>query len=211
MEKITKERMEELTETLKEAQLNIDGKSLIQNNKFLFSYQDKNYSCRMPNQREQSEADQAQNIYKISLIKKEGTITKKQLIKVLKENQDIDIAELEKNKLKIQDELQTVYLELAVVPSDDTGKINQVTKKQKAIEEKFMQVSIEIVEMLAPCIEEQTKIQYFRYLGYLCTDQKVPEKDEYERTWKSFEEFENDSTGLSYKCVEGIQTLLLSV
>ena len=211
MEKITKERMEELTETLKDAQLNIDGKSLIQNNKFLFSYQNKNYSCRMPNQREQSEADQAQNIYKISLIKQEGTITKKQLIKVLKENQDIDIAELEKNKLKLQDELQTVYLELAVVPSDDTGKINQVTEKKKVVEEKFMQVSIEIVEMLAPCIEEQTKIQYFKYLAYLCTYQKIADKDEYEQTWKSFEEFENDSTGLSYKGVEGIQTLLLSV
>ena len=41
MEKISKERMVELTETLKDAQLNIDGKSLIQSNKFLFSYQNK--------------------------------------------------------------------------------------------------------------------------------------------------------------------------
>ncbi len=211
MEKVSQERIDELKESLRDIQLNMDDKSLIQNNKFLFTYQNKNYSCRMPNQRELSEADQAQNKYKIILIQQEGTITKKKLIKILKEKQDIDIDALEKKKFKLQEDLQTVYLELAVVPTDNPNKINQIKEKKQAVEEEFMQISIEIVEMLAPCIEEQTKIQYYKYLSYLCTDKKIEDKDEFESVWKSFTEFENDNTGLSHKCIEGVQTLLLSV
>lgn len=211
MEKVSEERMDELKESLKDIQLNMDGKSLIQDNKYIFTYQNKSYSCRTPNQREQSEADQEQNKYKIDLIQQEGTVTKKQLIKILKEKQDIDIEELEKQKLKLQEDIKIVYLELAVVPTDNPEKISQIKKKKKAVEDQFMQVSIEIGEMIAPCIEEQARIQFYKYLSYLCTDKKVEDKNEFEPIWKSFEEFQNDNTGLSYKCLEGIQTLLLSV
>ena len=110
-----------------------------------------------------------------------------------------------------QEELQAVYLELAIVPTDDIGKINQIKQKKAKIEEKFMAISIEIVEMLAPAIEEQTKIHYVKYLGYLCTNKQVDTTDKFKPVWSSFDEFENDSTGLSFKCVEAMQNLLLSV
>jgi len=208
-EKITNE--EDIKEMLKDINMNMDGSSLIQKNEIVFEYKDKTYRCVMPNQRQQSEAEQAQNKCKIKLLQEEDTLTRKQLIKVLKDKQEIDIAVLEKAKGKLQEDLQTVYLELAVVPTDNPIKIQEIKQKKSEIESKFMDITIEIVELLSPCIEEQAKIQYFKYLGYLCTEEHIKDTEDFKRIWQTYEEFENNNTGLSFKSVESIQTLLLSV
>ena len=36
-------------------------------------------------------------------------------------------------------------------------------------------------------------------------------KDEFEKIWNSFDEFEDDETGLGYKAIDGIQSLLLNI
>ena len=209
MDKNIKE--EDIKEILEDINMNMDGSSLIQKNEIFFEYKDKAYRCIMPNQRQQSEAEQAQNKYKIKLLQEDGTLTRKQLVKVLKNKQDIDITILEKTKTKLQEELQTVYLELAVVPTDNPAKIQEIKQKKAEIEAKFMDITIEIVELISPCIEEQAKIQYFKYLAYLCTEKHIKDTEDFKRIWQTYEEFENNNTGLSFKSVESIQTLLLSV
>ena len=210
MENFTPEKIAELKEMLRELDINPSNPSLIQDNKIIFLYEDKFYRVRMPNQKEQTLAEQIQNKFKVKLIQEEGTITRKKLIKVLKEKQNIDIAELEKKKEKLQIKIRDAYLELAVVLSDDIEKIEELREVKNKIESEFMEVTIEIIEMLSACIEEQVKIEYYRYLSYLCTEKQINE-DTYESVWKDYEEYGKDGSGLTYKALEYLQSLLLSV
>ncbi len=207
---LTPEKIAQIKEILKEMDVNPSNQSLIQDNKIIFIHTDKIYRCRMPNQKEQTTAEQIQNKLKIKLIQEDDTITRKRLIQVLKEKQNIDIKELEEQKNKLRNELQDSYLDLAVIPSDDKDKIEKLKGKKNDIETKFMEITIEIAEMLSPCIEEQIKIQYYKYLAYICTETQIKE-DKFSKTWKDFDAFEIDSTGLSYKAIEGIQSLLLNI
>lgn len=207
---LTPEKMAQIKELLKELDISPSNHSLIQDNKIIFDYENKFYTIRMPNQNEQSLADQEQNKFKIKLIQEDGTITRKRLIKVLKEKQDIDIAELDKKKEELQKELQDVYMELAIIGSEDEEQIETVREKKNAIEEKFMEITIEVIEMLSPCIEEQVRAFYYKYLSYLCTSKQIGE-DKTEKIWNSFEEYGKDGTGLTYRAIQNLQSLLLSV
>jgi len=210
MEQLSPEKIAQIKDVLKEMDVTSANHSLIQENKILFPFNDKMYCCRMPNQREQTLAEQAQNRLKIKLVQEKGNIGKKQLIKDLKENQNIDIEELERKKDDLRKELQDSYLDLAIVNSEDIDKIEDLREKKQTIEEKFMEITIEIIEWISPCIQEQAKAQYYKYLAYICTDTQV-EQDKFESTWKNYEEFEEDTTGLSYKAIEHLQSLLLNI
>ena len=198
-ESLSPEKIEQIKDILKELDVNQANQALIQDNKLIFTKDEKVYRCCMPTQLQQTEAENKQNQLKVQLIQSDNTITRKRLIQVLKEKQDIDINQLEKDKEKLQKDLQDVYLEMAVVPTDNSDKI----------EEKFMEISIEIVNMIESCIEEQTKIIYYRYLASTCTEKQIKE-DKFEKVWDNYIAFENDDTGLSYKAIEAVQTLLLS-
>ena len=207
---LSPEKIAQIKDLLKEMDINPANQSLIQENKIIFPYQNKIYRVHMPNQMEQTLAEEAQNKLKIKLIQEDGTITRKRLIKVLKEKQDIDIVELEKEKEKLRQELQDIYLDLAIVSSDDFDKIEEIREKKNKIEVKFMEITIEVIEMLAPCIEEQVKAGYYKYLAYLCTDTQIQE-EAFEKSWKDYDEFGKDGTGLTYKAIENLQSLLLSI
>ena len=207
---LSPEKIAQIKDLLKEMDINPANQSLIQENRIIFPYQTKVYRVHMPNQMEQTLAEQAQNKLKIKLIQEDGTITRKKLIKALKEKQDIDIAELEKEKEKLRQELQDTYLDLAIVNSDELDKIEDIREKKNKIESKFMDITIEIIEMLSPCIEEIVKAEYYKHLAYLCTDTQIQE-DAFEKTWKDYEEFGKDETGLTYKAIENLQSLLLSI
>ncbi len=209
-QQLSPEKIAEIKQILKEMDVNPSNQSLIQDNKIIFLHIDKIYRCGMPNQKDQTTAEQIQNKLMIKLIQEDDTITRKRLIEVLKEKQNIDIKKLEEDKNKLRSELQDSYLDLAVIPSDNKNKIEELRTKKNNIEEKFMEVTIEIAEMLSPCIEEQVKIQYYKYLAYVCTEKQIKEND-FEKIWKDFDQFEEENTGLSYKAIEAIQTLLLNI
>lgn len=207
---LTPEKIAQMKELLKELDMSPTNHSLIQDNKIIFDYQNKFYTTHMPNQNEQSLAEQEQNKFKIKLIQEDGNITRKRLINVLKEKQDIDILELENKKNKLQKELYDAFLELAIINSDEEERIEEVREKKNTIEEKFMEISIEVIEMLSPCIEEQVKCFYHKYLSYLCTEKQIGE-DKTEKIWNSFEEYGKDGTGLTYQAIQNLQSLLLSI
>jgi len=206
---LTPEKLAKLKDLLEELNITELNQSLVQDNKLIFMVDDKVYRCLMPSQVQQNEAETRQNQLKIKLIQSEDTVTRKRLIEILKEKQNIDIVELEKKKSEIQKDLQDLYLELAVIPTDNSEKIKTLKAKKEKIEEKFMEITIEITEMLTPCIEEQVKVMYYRYLAYACTEKQIEHKEEFESVWKSFEEFGNDPSILTYKSIQSIQTLIL--
>jgi len=210
MESLSPEKIAQIKAVLKEMDINPANQSLIQENKIIFPLNDKIYRVRMPNQKEQTLAEQAQNKLKIKLSQEEGNITRDILIKNLKKNIGFDVAEKEIAKDKIRQELQDIYLELAVISSEEIGKIEELRKKKDAIESKFMEISIEIIEMLTPCIQEQAKTEYYRFLSYICTDIKIAE-DAFESVWKDYEEYGKDNSGLTYRALEHLQSLLLSI
>jgi hypothetical protein len=207
---LSPEKIVQIKNLLKEMDINQSNQSLIQDNKLIFTKDDKIYRCNMPNQIQQTEAEAKQNQLKVKLIQSDDTITRKRLIQVLKEKQNIDIIELEKNKEKLRKDLQDIYLDLAIVPSDNTEKIEEIRIKKNKIEEQFMEITIEIMELLSPCIEEQVKAIYYKYLAYACTEKQIKE-NEFKLIWIDYTEFEKDDTGLSYKAIEAIQTLLLNI
>lgn len=207
---ISPEKIAQIKELLKEMDINPNNESIIQDNKIVFPFKDKIYRTRMPNQKEQSLAEQAQNKFKVRLFQEDDTITRKRLIKTLKEKQDIDISEFEKNQEKLKNDLRDVYLDLVTVDSKDIDLIEELRAKKLVIESKFMEISIEIIELLSPCIEEQIKSEYYKYLSYLCTEKQIKE-DIFESVWENYDKFGLDDTGLTYQAIEKLQSLLLSI
>jgi len=210
MDLISPEKMAQIKSVLQEIDTINSDATLIKDNKILFPFNGKTYRVRMPSQNDEYRAEQAQNNLQIRLIQQDGTITKKRLIKLLKEKQDIDIEALEKEKDKIRKELQDVYLELAVVDSEDFARIDSCKLKKQDIENRFMEIVIEITEMLKPCIEEQVHIEYYRYLSFLCSEVCV--QDElFEPIWKSYEDYCKDDTGLTHKALQHTHSLLINI
>jgi len=207
---LTPEKIAQIKDLLKEMDVNQANQSLIQDNKLIFTKNEKIYRCCMPSQIQQTEAEARQNQLKVKLIQSDDTITRKKLIQVLKEKQDIDIIQLEKDKEKVLTELQDTQLDLAMALSEDKKKVQELSAKVLKIEEKFMELTIEIMTFLSPCIEEQVKASYYKYLAYACTEKQI-EGDKFEKIWKDYSDFEKDNTGLSHHAVGAIESLLLNI
>ena len=209
MEQLTPEKIAQIKTVLKEIDINSANHSMIQDNKILFLFKEKWYRVRLPNQLEQTLAEQAQNKMQIRLASEPGNKSRNQLIKDLKENVGFDVAEKEKQQDKIKEELQSIYLEGAVIASEDVVRLEENYKKKDDIENRFMELTIELTEMLSPCIQEQAKIEYHRYLSYICTEEKVG--DDFKATWKDYETYGKDGSGLTIKAFGHMQSLLLNI
>jgi len=210
MESLSPEKITQIKAILKEMDFSAFNNSIIQDNKLIFSFKEKYYRVRMPNQIEQTLAEEAQNKLKIRLSRTPGNISRNQLIKELKENTGLDIIQMEKDQEKLKQELQDVYLEGALISSEDSIGLESNRKKKDVIEAKFMENIIEISEALAPCIQEQAKVEYYRYLAYICTEERI-KNDEYKPVWASYEDYQKDDSGLTIQAVDKIQALLLNV
>lgn len=204
-----KEKFKRLQNILEELDININNQTLIQDNKILFQVEDHLYRCRMPNQQERFYADQKKNQLYLDLIQQPKTVTKKQLIKILKEHQNIDIDKLEHEKLTLSQKIKELYLDL--VPYSDNEKKNIDSKKEKVeeIEKELMRLSLEISTYLGPCIESQVDACYIEYLTYLCTE-KLKKEDQWISTWKTFEDFQNAERKLLNKSIESLTNLILN-
>ncbi len=200
----------EIAELIKDIDISLLSNSIIQDNKIIFPCNGNVYRCRMPNQREETNAETVQNKLKIQLIQEDGTITKKQLIKVLQEKQNINIKELELESNKLKNDLLQAYLKLAPIPTDNVDEIEDGKNEIDKIEQQFLKITYEIAENLTPCIEEQIKVAYYRYLSYACSEIQVKE-DEFKPIWETFDAFEKDDSGLSYKCIDCLHKLLLHI
>ena len=210
MEDLTPDKIVQIKAVLKEMEISSSNHSLMQDNKYIFPYKGKIYRVRMPNQNEQVLAEQEQNKVKLRLTQEKGNRSRNQLIRDLKENNGLDIKALEVEKEKFKDELQDVYLELAVVGSDFPDKIEALIKKKEEIEAKFMEIFVELSELLEPCIQEQAKIEYYRFLAYTCAEIKTSE-DTFTPAWKDYDEYKEDGSGLTTIVLNNLQSLMLNI
>jgi hypothetical protein len=187
--------------------LNVSS-NLIQDNKILFSLDDKTFSVRMPNQLEQALTEQQQNLMQLEYMKQPGCITRKRLLQQLRENQVIDIDEIERQKEILGKELRQIMLLLATKFSEDVSKIEEYTQKINEIKLKLQELTNDITTYLSPSMESRLEKCYIEYLTYLCTDTFIEEK--WNRTWNSFSEFQKADTRLTNKALINITWLLLT-
>lgn len=219
MEKSTisyREKIAKIENILKDLDINITNNSLIQDNKSIFHIDSKIYRCRMPNQRERSEAEQKKNEFYIQLIQNENIVTRKKLKEILKEKQDIDIDALEKKKLEILDKLKRAYEELYPYYSDEEKEIDAQKEKIEEIEKEYKSLSSEIIIYLEPCIESQIDKYYIEYLTYLCTDKLLAKgdkeiDDQWNIYWKSFNDFQIDDTNILDQAIKNLSNLVINI
>lgn len=178
--------------------------SPIKDNKIYFQYEGKEYRCKMPTQKNISDAQLRQDKLYLKLIESEMFITKEQLIDKLKTLQNVDIRSMEEEKLKIQKELQSVYLDLAT--TNDLSKIEEYKIELKDIERRHIELFIKIEELLSPCLQKQKEKNYIEYLTFVCTEIKNPE---WVQLWSSFEDYQNSDSKLTDEALKNMSYLLL--
>ena len=212
MQPLSEEKLERVKQLISELDSNSFDQAIIQDNKIVFPYEKDIYRCKMPSQKIQSICEDDKNKYQVNLLQEGGYKTKNQLKVILKESQGIDIDALQKKKDEIHRRLKDAYIDLAQTPTDNKDKLHKNRENVAKIKSELIESSFEICEHLAPCLEERVLKRYYEYVTYLCTEKQVTgEEDKWCKVWNSFEDFENDETILSYKSVQNLRSLLMSI
>jgi len=188
-------KIQSLQEMIEELNLDLLDDSIVKSNQLPFLYKEQLYRVKMPKQKDLTIAKSIEDKLKIQLLRDSNSITKKALIKVLKENQGIDILELNETKDKYTNRLKDLYMELATTSDKESKRINNLKNSINEVKSNHMQVSIEISDLLSPSIEHQVETAYIKYLTTVCTEKNI-EDNQWELAWKDYETFENDDTNL---------------
>ena len=201
--------IQEVLKELKKDELELD---LVQDNKLIFQIDEDFYRVYMPSQKENSMAQNYKNKKRIELYNDGTFLTTNQLIKILKEKQNIDIEELNQ-KIKIMEEqLTQLYLSLSKVHDKEKKVIDKYIAKINKVRDERLKIVLEVADYLASSIQNQVQDAYYLYLTSLCTEILVDNnKDEWKKVWKSFEDFENDRNKLSYIALGKLTELMYGV
>lgn len=193
---------------LADIELDDFSSQIIQDNKILFALNDSFYRVRMPLQIEQAEVDHQRNLKQLEYMNEPGCISKKNLIKKLKESGVLDIEESEKRNKELIKELQQAWYRLATKYSDDTNVIVNLKNEIANIKEEMKQNSIELTSALSPCIESRLEKFYIEYSTYLLTE--IKEEDKWVKVWKSFDEFLNADSTLTTQAISKLTWLFIN-
>lgn len=192
------ETLAHLKEKIKELEQNPFTEAIIKDNKVPFNHDKKLYRCVMPTQSDLMKAKDYEDETRVRLLRKKDTISRKELIKILKENQNIDISKYEEEKENVVKDINETYLSLNKVRDLNKERINELTNKIKDLLEKFQDIGYEISKNLCSCIENKQDVAYIRYLTACCTEIQNLEGT-WIKAWPEFENFEADKTMLSLK------------
>jgi len=189
-----KEKMDMLNDLLKEINMDLLDDSLIKDNMLPFMKDGDVFRTIMPTQEDLILAKNVEDKLKIKLLKDDGTVTRNQLIKILKENQDIDIVKLEKTRDNYSNKLKDLYIALAT--STDKEEVRLINLKGKILETKtkYLQLSCEINDYLSSSIENQVEVEYMRFLTFRCTEKN--EEGKWIQVWNTIEDFNQDRSSL---------------
>jgi len=192
----SEQNIQDVLEELKKDQLNTE---LIQDNKLPFDHNGLFYRISMPSQRDNSQATNYKNKRYIQLVQEDNTLTIKQLTKLLKEKQNIDIEEMDKEAKTLEDKMTQLYLSLSQKKDNDIKGIEKLKTELDVVRDKRLEIVLEKAEKLAPAIENQAHDDYYRFLTAMCTYQLLDEKnDEWCKVWKTFDDYQKDNSKLSY-------------
>lgn len=210
-----------IEEVLQEINKNLLNPELIKDNKLHFKVNEIVYRVRMPNQRQYSEAERIKNAYYVDLIQKATTdpenckIRKeKDLIEDLKKTEIIDVVSQKEKIAQIDKDMMQTYFSMASLKDTDINAIKKLTEKIKSFENARHVLSMEIAQYIAPSLENQVEDKYMEYLTYLCCeifDNKIDDKEEWKRTWNSFQDYEKDDTKVPLIALGRLTELMLNV
>jgi len=189
---------------------NFLNSSLIQDNKVIFPIDTKLFRVRMPNQSEQSNAEEYRNTRQIEIISSGKCATRKKLIKMLKENDVVDIQQLEEEKDKTIKQLQSVWINLATKHSSEIKTIEKFKTEEKQLREKIKELSLEISEHLISSLETQLEKAYMEYITAMCTEKCIGDQ-KWVKNWNSFEDYKKDETVITDKAITYMTWLLLNL
>ena len=208
MSQINQEQMENLQQFVRELTISSTNQSIIQDNKIYFNHDGKYYRCTMPDQFQQTVAEDYKDVFKVNNLSKYPT--ERQLREKLKTEQGIDIEELEKERAKIRDEYQRLAIAGASILSHEEEALQQHEIKMAEVEKRLMSCLMEIEEYLSISIQKKSMSQYYRMLASLCTETQINTK-EWVPVWEDFSKFELDKSSRTFKAVAAVQTLLLNI
>jgi len=209
----------QMQEVLDELQNDILNPELIQDNKLHFRVESKIYRVRMPNQKELSEANDRKNRKYMELLQKKNLdgssayLMEKNLIKLLKESQGIDIALIDSEVKELENKLMDKYLSLAQLKDTDVTAIENLKKEISEIKDKRLILILDKAGYLAISIQNQAQDDYMKFLTSTCVEEymEVEEKGTWNKVWKKFEDYEKDDTNLAYISLGRLTELMLNV
>jgi len=188
-------KLSNLQELVDELNIDLLDDSIVKSNMLPFLHEDKLYRVKMPTQRDLALAREVEDKLKIKLLRAEDTITRKSLMKVLKDKQGIDIEVLDSKREKYATKLKDLYLALAQSNDKELKRIKKFKELIKKVKSQHMSISVEISDYLSPSIENQVETAYIKYLTSVCTEKNIKD-NEWELVWATIEDFENDRSAL---------------
>lgn len=201
-----------LQEVLDELQKDFLNPELIQDNKTYFEDGGKKYRVRMPNQKEQSQANLHRDIKLGEFLTTKGLYRLSEWKKILKENQSIDVDKLQEEADKILKEIIQLHLTVSEKKDSEVETIDKLKQQRNELFLKRRKVIIEKAGWESPCIENKAQDEYYRFLTMLCTEILEDETtDKWIRVWKNYDEYENDISKLSTFACGKLSELIFSV
>ncbi len=200
-EKKNIENLEKIREVLNEYNPDLLKEDIIRDNCLEFSALEKIYRVRMPSNREKNEADRYKHKTYIRLLKDDSYMLRSQLIKLLKEEKNVDIDELDYQIQELNDQINNIYEKMATIKSENNKDIESLKGKVTKKFNQIQKISIQKAEYLAFCIEEEVYTQYLQYITLKCTEKLVPssktgEEEKWQQVWITQEEYDNDNNNI---------------
>jgi hypothetical protein len=197
-DELKEEKIEEIKKKLTEVLDLTEMEELVKSNEKIFEDNGVTYKVRKPTYKEKQEVYQKRVEKFTELLNNEKYSLEMDLKKTyLKRGIDIDeMSSKMSNKIKRRDELMLQLGEL-VKNSASEEDLKKFKTEIQEIQEEIKLISINKTSLLEFSIENQVLIHTYSYLTYLVSEKK--EGDNWVKVWKSFDDFQNDSTTISNK------------
>jgi hypothetical protein len=200
-----------LQEVFNELQNDVVTPEDIIDNKLMFTYDGIMFRVKVPTQKQLAKANSLRNEKFVELIQNPNCLTIKRLIKVLKETQDIDIAKLDEEIQQLEEKMKDTYLSLAKCHDGEEKMIMKHKEELEDIRNKRMSIIIEKAGYLSPAIENQAQDTFYNFLTSECTQVLTEdENEEWKNVWKSFDEYQNDESKLTYIALGRLTELMMN-
>lgn len=205
MSEISQEKMENIQQLVRDLTISNTNQSIIQDNICYFNVNGQYYRCSMPDDFQQSQAEDYKDTFKLNNLGKYPT--EKQLRIKLKDA-GIDLDALEEERNKIRNEYQVQSIKGACILSNEEEKLEEHNKVMNDIEKRLMSCIMEIEDHLSVCMQKKCITEYYRMLACLCTEKQ--ENKDWVPVWGCMEEYQKDKSGVTLHAIGAIQKLLLS-
>jgi len=197
-DELKEEKIEEIKKKLTEVLDLTEMEELVKSNEKIFEDNGITYKVRKPTYKEKQEVYQKRVERFTELLNNEKYSLELDLKKMyLKRGIDIDeMSSKMSKKIKRRDELMLQLGEL-VKNSASEDDLKKLKTEIQEIQEEIKLISINKTSLLEFSIENQVLIHTYSYLTYLVSEKK--EGDSWVKVWKSFDDFQNDSTTIGNK------------